>query len=608
MRRAWRAVAWIGLVAVLVAVGLALDVGVATGPASAQAAERIRSFDVDLVIEDGGSIVVTERIDYDFGFTRRHGIVRAIPVRYRYDDRYDRDTPLDVRSVSASAGAPSDYQKEKKGQYTLLKIGDPDRKISGRYTYTIVYELQGVLNSFADHDELFWNVTGNAWDVPIGRVALRVRTPAAVADVACFAGPEASRRACSESTGGEAGATFSQSGLGAHDGLTAVVALPKGALSVPPPILDERWRFTAAFELSLLTGALTLGLLTLVVGGLARLVWTQGRDRRYVGSPVDVAFGNVGGQEENVPLLERASDPVEFVPPDDIRPGQLGTLLDEVANPLDVTATVVDLAVRGYLRIEEIPKKGLLGRPDWRLVRLNEADGSLKSYEALLLDSLFEDGAEVELSDLKKQFADRLAKVQDALYDDAVAAGWFPARPDKIRTRWQLLGMLALVPAGGATILLGRYTHFGLLGLPLVIGGLGLLVLAGRLPRRTAKGVGVLRRVHGFRRFIEESEKERARFAERAGIFSEYLPYAIVFGCTEKWARAFSGLDREADALTAGWYISSHPFALTGFANSMDDFAITTSGTIAASAASSGSSGFGGSSGGGFGGGGGGSW
>ena len=137
-----------------------------------------------------------------------------------------------------------------------------------------------------------------------------------------------------------------------------------------------------------------------------------------------------------------------------------------------------------------------------------------------------------------------------------------------------------------------------------------MLGLAGRIPRRTAKGWAALRRVSGFRRFIEESEKERARFAERAHLFTEYLPYAVVFGATEKWARAFAGLENEIAQTTSSWYVSSHPFSMNGFGDSMDSFAVTTAGTIVATAASSGSSGFGGggSSGGGFGGGGGGSW
>jgi uncharacterized membrane protein YgcG len=279
--------------------------------------------------------------------------------------------------------------------------------------------------------------------------------------------------------------------------------------------------------------------------------------------------------------------------------------VDEVANPLDVTATIVDLAVGGFLRIEEIPKEGWFGKPDWKLIRQHK-DADLLGYERLLLEGLFEDGDEVRLSNLKRKFAPRLRKVQDALYDQVVSAGWFASRPDHVRVKWRVVGVVGVVLALGAAILLAAVTTFGLVGLPLVAGALGLLGLAGRLPRRTAKGWAALRRVSGFRRFIEESEKERARFAERAHLFTEYLPYAVVFGATEKWARAFAGLEDEIARTTSSWYVSSYPFSMTGFGDSMDSFAVTTAGTIVATAASSGSSGFGGggSSGGGFGGGG----
>ena len=128
------------------------------------------------------------------------------------------------------------------------------------------------------------------------------------------------------------------------------------------------------------------------------------------------------------------------------------------------------------------------------------------------------------------------------------------------------------------------------------------------MPRRTARGTAALRRVLGFRRFIDESEAERARFAERTNLFSEYLPYAIVFGCTEKWARAFAGLDGELPDIS--WYGGHGVFTASSFSESMDGFAVTTAGTMTSTPSGSGSSGFGGggSSGGGGGGGGGGSW
>ena len=127
------------------------------------------------------------------------------------------------------------------------------------------------------------------------------------------------------------------------------------------------------------------------------------------------------------------------------------------------------------------------------------------------------------------------------------------------------------------------------------------------MPRRTAKGTAVLRRAVGFRRFIVESEKDRARFAEQRHLFSEYLPYAVVFGATEKWAKAFAGLDDELPE--QGWYGGPRAFTASSFSDSIDGFAVTTAGTITSTPAGSGSSGFsGGSSGGGGGGGGGGSW
>jgi uncharacterized membrane protein len=128
-------------------------------------------------------------------------------------------------------------------------------------------------------------------------------------------------------------------------------------------------------------------------------------------------------------------------------------------------------------------------------------------------------------------------------------------------------------------------------------------------PRRTARGTALARRVAGFRRVIETAETHMSRWAEEENVFTRYLPYAIVFGCTDKWANAFAGLAAEP-ATDASWYVSSRPFAYAGFADSMEGFAVMTSGIIASTPAGSGGSGLGGggSSGGGGGGGGGGSW
>ncbi|MCU1451624.1 MAG: hypothetical protein JWP02_3794, partial [Acidimicrobiales bacterium] len=419
-----------------------------------------------------------------------------------------------------------------------------------------------------------------------------------------------SRLECAQATRAGASATFNQTMLYPRSGMTVVVGVPKGAVTVGPPILKERWSLARAFAV---TGASVGGaaaLAVLLLGGLFAVMWRGGRDRRFTGGPVEVAFGREGGSEEPVPLGAGRHVPVEFEPPDKLRPGELGTLVDMVANPLDVTATIVDLAVRGYLRIEEIPKHGLLGKADWKLNQVRPADDKLKQYERTLLDGIFESGArpEVKLSELRNTFASKLHEVQGQLYDDAMEQGWFVRRPDRVRGFWVAMGVLASLVGVAILVLLAVKTHVALIGIPVALAGLLLLGAAHWMPRRTAKGYGVLQRARGFKRFIDESEKERARFAERKNLFSEYLPYAVVFGATEKWARAFAGLDGELpDA--GGWYVSQNAFTLAAFTSSMDGFTTTTAGTIASTPGTSGSSGFsGGFSGGGGGGGGGGSW
>jgi uncharacterized membrane protein len=577
--------------------------------ANAQASEAIRNYDVTIEIRGDDSIFVTEVIEYDFGSTQHHGIFRDVPTRQAYDDRYDRVYPLHVESVTATGGASADYDvSSESGGITRIKIGDPDETISGRHTYTIVYTVEGAMNGFADHDELYWNAIGDQWDVPIDRATVTVDAPAGILNAACYAGPAGSHAECDKLKVAGESALFSQRGLFPFEAFTVVVALPKGAVSEPHPQLVQPWSIGRAFSRTRVTLGLSGGLLVLLIAGCGWLFWTRGRDRRYVGSPVDQTLGNPTGESQAVPLFERGVAPVEFAPPEDLRPGQVGTIVDEQANTLDVTATIIDLAVRGYLTIEEIPKEGWFGKPDWTLHRTDKADDDLLTYERTLLAGLFKDGNDPTLSSLKRTFSERLTKVEDELYADAVKRGWFVKRPDKVRASWHARGSLLFIVGLVLTFVLARWTTLGLIGIPVVVAGLILTIGARFMPSRTAKGTAIARRVGGFRTVIETAETHMSQWAEQQNVFTRYLPYAIVFGCTEKWAKAFEGLASMPPDTT--WYLSSRPFIYADFGRTLDDFSVTTGGTIASTPAASGSSGFsgGGFSGGGGGGGGGGSW
>jgi uncharacterized membrane protein YgcG len=573
--------------------------------------ESTPRFDANIVIEPSGDLLITENIVQEFGSTERHGIFRFIPNRFRYDDEFDRVYPIDLLSVNASADTPDDVEtKEENGNF-VIRIGDPDTTITGRHTYEIVYRVEGAMNGFETRDELFWNAIGNQWEQSIGEMNVRVSGPADVTRVACFEGTFGSTLECNQAQITKQGdAVFSQSNLPAFEAMSVVIGMPPGTVDSTAPVLDERWSLDKAFSRTPVTIGGGMGLLILLVGGLGMMMWRRGRDIRFRGSQIDQVMGGpVEAETQAIPLFEKNASVVEFTPPEDVRPGQVGTLVDEEANTLDVSATIVDLAVRKYLVIEEIPRTWLLGKADWNLRRLPDPEGDhLLPYEKKLRDGLFEEGDQVELSDLRKKFAERLQKVKDVLYDDMVSRRWFLRRPDRVRQTWAVIGVLALSAGIAMTIVLAYFTKLGLLGIPFVIGGLLLLIGANRMPARTAKGTAMTRRVNGFRVVIAKAEEHMSKWAEQENVFTRFLPYAVVFGVTDKWAKAFESLGQLPSDTT--WYVSSRPFVYAHFADSIDSFAVTTSGTISATPAGSGSSGFGGGggAGGGGGGGGGGSW
>jgi uncharacterized membrane protein len=286
----------------------------------------------------------------------------------------------------------------------------------------------------------------------------------------------------------------------------------------------------------------------------------------------------------------------------------MGVLLDERADMLDVTATIVDLAVRGYLHITELPKTGWFGSTDWQLTKKKEAE-DLNAFEKKVFNGLFSTGDEVELSDLKFKFAEALSKSQKLIYDDAMNHKWFAVRPETSKGMWAIVGVSLIILGVGLSCFSAVFWSRGLFFLGLIPAGIVMLLVSRSMARRTAAGSEMLRRVLGFRMYIETAEKHRQEFNEQENIFARYLPFAIVFGCVGKWAKAFEGLEETAAASTTSWYSGTHAFAPVAFSSSLQSFSSSVGSTLSATASSSGGSGFsGGSSGGGGGGGGGGSW
>lgn len=566
-----------------------LGVSAAVAPLAAPAAlaapvERITNFDIRLDLRSDGSLAVTETIRYDFGDQARHGILRTIPVRFHLDATHDRITPLSAVTATAD-GASVRFDTHVDGGVQYIRIGDPDRTVTGAHTYVIRYTARGVTNAVDGRTELDWNAVGDRWTVPIMAATVAVTAPAPVTRTACAAGAPGGRAACQWSTVGGRVATFRQEGLRAGTGLTVVVAVPAGSVAAAPMVVRRHdpaaaWRVTPA--------AAAGGLGIAAAGMLAVLLALRSARRRPPAGP-------------------------QVEPPDGIRPGEAGTLVDGRADTVDVTATIVDLAVRGHLRIRQLPR----AEPeDWELARLDGARGDLAWYEQTLMRALFDGRQRVRLSELGGGSAEDLARVRRQLDERMVSRGWYRQSPERTRRRIRGIGVALLAAALGATVALGLLVQAAPLGAGAALACLLLLVLAGRLVAPTGPGRVMLARVEAFRRHLLVSEPAGAEL-------SRYLPYAMVFGMADHWAHRLADLESGDDpGVVAGaggpsayWYTG----AGTGFHRSFQGFSAATAATVGAVAttptAAGGATGFtsgtgtsGTSAGGGFGGGGGGSW
>ena len=562
----------------------------ATAVAPAAAADtgwHIEAFRADIAIRSNGNLNIVEAIDVDFAGLQKHGIFRVIPTRYRYDDSRDRLYGIFVHGVTDATGRALIYQVSKGDAATEIKIGDPGRTVSGMQSYRISYTITGALNAFADHDELYWNVNGDKWDVPISIVGASVAGPTgAIQRVTCFQGAAGSTEPCAP-LNSASGADFKATRpLPAGEQLTIVTALKPGAVAVSAPDLVDRPRGIVDY---FSTSPVAIGIAAVVlVGGLwlvGWLWWTRGRDRGAIRGAI-------------VP---------EYEPPAKLRPAQLGVLVDETADPRDLIATIVDLAVRGYLVITEHAKHGLFGHADWTLDKKKSGD-DLLPYERRLCEGLFAAGDSVLLSSLKGIFAPTLTGAEKLLYADATEHGWFVADPARVRTVYAGSGCVTALVGIGLVFLLGRSFGWGFAGAALVPVGIALLVMNRAMPARTATGSALLAQTLGFKRYMDTAETDRAKFAEKEGLFTVYLPYAVMFASVDRWMRAFAGLDT-AQAVSS-FYVGSGPLTALSFSNGFESFSSSLASTVVSTPAGSGGSGFsgGGSSGGGGGGGGGGSW
>ena len=503
--------------------------------ATAARAETIRSFESQVRANKDASLDVTETIVYDFEGARRRGIFRDIPITY---DRKGGTYSLrwEVEGVSDGDGQARPYKIERAGRDVRIRVGDPDVYLSGVQTYVFRLKLWRAIQWFDDAPEVYWNATGNNWRVPI-QVASARFTPPTGTDLSrikttSYRGSLGSRDPAQVRVDADS-ILFYTRDLAPRQNLTMVAALPAASIVKPPAYQGLLWFFADWWS------AFTFPILALI--GMFNLWRAKGRDIE----------GGLPAQ-------------VEWSPPKDLTPADVGTLIDERCDMTDILSTLIDLAARGYLTIEDLSTKGaVLGigaTTDYAFTRTHQQvplDAPLRTHESTFLRGLFgttdADAGRVTLSSLKNQFYVHLPTIREAIYRDLTDKGLFQTNPEK--TRKDYIGYGALVGAMGVVALifvalLGSIAY----GLGLVLSGFIVAAFSPLMPAKTALGSRRLRECVGFQRFVRLAEKDRIEklITDDPTIFGRLLPYAMVLGVGEVWATKFADLMSEAP----DWYYS----------------------------------------------------
>jgi uncharacterized membrane protein YgcG len=552
----------------------------------------IRRFDTALTVEPDSNLLVEERLEVEFS-EPRHGIFRTIPVRYSDPRGFAYSLDLRLLGVSDAAGARHQARVTNEGRYTKIRIGDPDREVEGVVVYVVRYRVREALARFAEHDEIYWNATGHEWNAPILQSSATVRLPRPVARddlrAAGYTGAFGETERAVDISYPEPGVIrfVAVRPLEPLEGLTLAVGFPQGIV-VFPTAVERAGRL--AFDNAVL---------------LLPLAWLAFLVERY----------RTGGRDPDpgAPVM------VTYEPPPGLTPGAVGTLVDERVDPADITATVVDLAIRGHLTIRTEEEDRLFGlmTSEETIFTLapGHTPGGLLPHEQAVLVALFPNRTEVRASELKNKFYRQLPAVKRALYEHLTGTAHFEASPESVRNRWTGWGIVAGVGTG-----LVAAGWMGLRGVappasvlvPIVAGVLtavAFLAFARAMPRRTRTGAAARQWALGFQEFATRVEADRLErsAADPRQAFETLLPYAMALGVADEWAERFEGIYEERPP---GWYVTpTHGrFSTRSFERSLSGAMAATSRNMTASPRSSSGSGGGGFSGGGGGGGGGGSW
>ncbi|NLA29878.1 MAG: DUF2207 domain-containing protein [Propionibacterium sp.] len=521
-----------------------------------------------------GSLSITETITFD-GAAPNELEQRLATTRPQLNYTELEYTITDVTATAGGENLASSVSED--DDYLVIRIdsskaGDDPIEIS----YTVVGAAVALprVEHQAPLTEVSWRVL-QGLSVGVDQVSGEIALPANTHtyDIDCAAGPPVAPSSCTTYASGTFNALYPQftdGPRGAGEMVEVTFSVPSASVA-PNQKIVEHWTLDRAFTAHGLP--LLLAAAALVVGAAALFLLHRVRGSDAMGgNPILVArFEPVGVGEERFVLLEN------------LRPGEVGTLTDERVDPVDITATVIDLAQRGHLTIIQLPHANVNTNIDWTFER-REGSDDLQGYEKILLDAIAPlDGEAVTISQISGVLDETVREVQDAIYDEVVAEGWFAARPDQVRNTWGRVGAVALGISIVALGLLAYFANLGLLGLVLVGLSVGLIWVSQQMPRRTPKGTSLLSGLQVLSMTLATHPTDRLPPDDLYAEISRVLPYAIVLGGLDRWLKALAEADDDPgvpDPDDLGWYRAPDNWQLSDLPFSIESFITVLHGTL----------------------------
>ncbi|MFH1711972.1 MAG: DUF2207 domain-containing protein [Patescibacteria group bacterium] len=485
----------------------------------------IDSFHADLTVNEDGTLDVVETIAVTFK-EERHGIIRDIPIQYRSDENNDVRFTVELASVTDDRGNSIPYVASDDYTDLSIRIGDADIVVFGPVTYIITYKAYGTFFFFDDHDELYWNVTGTELDADISSSSATVKLPT---------GAEATGLSCYTGIFGltESDCEISESAqlidFSAEGNLTVAVGFtPDVITQIEPEYVDytatdpyesyyDDWR--ESFERQRRIATWIYRLLPLVV--LAGLLILRKRK------------GNKGKIRRPIIAI--------YEPPEDLKPMEVSALLHGKISGRDFASAIVDLAVRGYIKITENKPKGWRYKTTYEVEKVKEADDKLNEWEKDLFGAMFYSTEKTITSDrLRTRLGYARNRIASKIIRDLITKEYFHKRPSLVRETFGLLGFLfGFFGAIPMIYLAGEYSRSLMPIYSFVFStALFFIVPIGLVPR-SKKGVAVMDEILGFKLFLKKAERYRIKWQEQENIFERYLPFAMVFGVADKWSHVF---------------------------------------------------------------------